>query len=87
MNARLPENGKPRSIYRWVNSGGSFGCNPLRQTIGTGQAESIERLEVYWPTSDTTQVFEGVACDRTVRIVEGEDELRAVPLERFKLGG
>ncbi|NIR40168.1 MAG: CRTAC1 family protein, partial [Actinobacteria bacterium] len=27
----------PRTIYKHVNSGGSFGANPLQQTIGLGQ--------------------------------------------------
>ena len=30
------QSGRRRSIYRHVNSGGSFGGNPLRQTLGTG---------------------------------------------------
>jgi hypothetical protein len=30
----IVEQGEPRSICHWVNSGGSFGCNPLRQQIG-----------------------------------------------------
>ena len=33
------ENGRRRSIYRTVNSGGSFGANPLRQHIGVGSRD------------------------------------------------
>ncbi|MCA8954827.1 MAG: ASPIC/UnbV domain-containing protein, partial [Planctomycetes bacterium] len=69
-------------IYKHVNSGGSFGANPLLQTVGLGQAQRLERLEVYWPTSDTRQVFTGVAFDRALRIVEGED--RPIVLERVR---
>src|SRR5947207_2968803 len=47
--------GGGRAIYRHVTSGSSFGANPLEQTIGIGNARSIARLEIYWPTSDTTQ--------------------------------
>lgn len=64
-----------RSIYRHVNSGGSFGCNPLRQHLGIGRAQEILKLEIYWPASDTRQIFEHVAPDRLVRIVEGHDVL------------
>jgi hypothetical protein len=73
------ENGKPRSIYRTVNSGGSFGANPLRQHIGVGRATAIDRVEVYWPTSDTTQTFDDLALDQRHRIIEGEPSVR--PLE------
>jgi len=65
--------GGPRSIYKHVNSGGSFGASPLRQTIGLGQAERIDLLEIYWPTSNLTQRFEDVPIDSFVRVVEGQD--------------
>lgn len=44
-----------RSIYRWVNSGGSFGANSLQQHFGIGSAELIQRIEVYWPATGTTR--------------------------------
>ena len=66
------EDGMPRSIYRHVNSGGSFGANPLRQTIGLGGATRIERLEVFWPTTDLTQTLTDLPIDRVLQIVEGE---------------
>ena len=67
--------GKERSIHRRVNAGGSFGGNPLRQTIGLGRPESVARIEVYWPATDLVQTFEAVEMDRRYRVVEGEDEL------------
>jgi hypothetical protein len=75
LHLQVTENGVRRSIYKHVNSGGSFGSNPLRQTIGLGRASSIDRLEVYWPTSDLTQVFRDVEFNRFIEIVEGSDEL------------
>ncbi len=65
-----------RSIYRWVNSGGTFGANPLRQHIGLGDADSIARLEIYWPKTDRTQVFTDVAVNRELAISEDQVELR-----------
>ncbi len=64
-----------RSIYRRVNSGGSFGGNPLRQTIGLGRPAAIERVTVYWPATDVSQTFGGVEPDRFYRLVEKRDEL------------
>ena len=68
----LEEDRERRSIYKHVNSGGSFGGNPLRQTIGLGRATKIERLEVYWPTSNLTQTFRDVAMDQMIQLVEGD---------------
>jgi hypothetical protein len=69
----------PNAIYRHITSGSSFGANALEQTIGLGKAERISRLEVYWPTSNTTQVFENVPVDAVMAITEFERE--------FQLGG
>ena len=79
------EDGKDRSIYRHVNSGGSFGCNPLRQTIGLGKASAVRSLEVFWPTTGKTQTFGDVAVDQVFRIVEGEERHTPIELQRFQL--
>jgi len=85
--ARIDDGGERRAVYRHVNSGGSFGAGPLRQTLGLGQAASIDTLEVYWPTTDETQRFFDVAADRAIRIVEGEDVITPLPLAPIRLGG
>ncbi|MDP6761486.1 MAG: FG-GAP-like repeat-containing protein [Planctomycetota bacterium] len=84
LRVMITEDGESRSIYRHVNGGGSFGGNPLTQHIGIGSAERIQVLEVYWPTSDTTQRFEGLAPDRRLRIVEGEAAFEVVDEARFE---
>jgi hypothetical protein len=73
-----------RSVFKWVNSGGSFGGNPLRQEIGLGSATIIKRLEIYWPTTDLVQQFHDVAVDQLIEITEGETEYRALPLKSFQ---
>jgi hypothetical protein len=80
----VEEDGQTRSIYRWVNSGGSFGCNPMRQQIGVGNADRVRRLEIYWPKTDQTQSFNDVPVNRIVRVTEGardyvETNLRPSP--------
>ena len=67
-----------RSIHRTVSTGSSFGGNPLRQTLGLGKATDIERLEVYWPTSDLRQTFTEVPVNAFVRLREGADTLEVV---------
>jgi ASPIC/UnbV protein/VCBS repeat protein len=81
------ENGQPRSIYKHVNSGGTFGANPLRQNIGLGKATEIVSLEVLWPTTGKTQTFEKVAMDQFVELVEGAAQLRTIELKKLRLGG
>ena len=78
--------GQRRTIYRHVNSGGSFGANPLRQTLGLGRASAVERLEIVWPTGKT-QTLTGVPVDRTIRVVEGESSYTTLPLKRLTLKG
>ena len=69
-----------------MNSGGSFGANPLRQTLGLGKASHIETLEVFWPTSGLTQTFTDVPVDQVIRIVEGERSYTTVQVKTVKLG-
>jgi hypothetical protein len=91
MGARIcveiTEAGETRKIYRHVNSGGSFGANPLRQTIGLGSAASIDKLDVFWPTTNTTQSFIQVPMDGHFAITEGRDELVPIEVKQLKLGG
>lgn len=61
---------EPLTVHRHVSSGSSFGANPLEQTIGLGAHTRVLRLEVYWPTSDTRQVFHDLAADQVLRITE-----------------
>jgi hypothetical protein len=64
------------TFYRHVSSGSSFGANPLEQTIGLGDADGIERLEIYWPTSNTTQVFRDLAVDQVIEVTESVEQFR-----------
>jgi FG-GAP-like repeat/ASPIC and UnbV len=66
----------PRHIYRTVGYVSSFGGNPLRQHIGIGAAQKVERLEVKWPTSQRLQTFTNIAADQSVSLREGDETLR-----------
>ena len=80
----ISEGGNTRSIYKHVNSGGSFGANPLRQSIGLGQAEKIENLEVFWPTTGVTQTFTDVPLNQFIQIVEGEEKFKTLPVQKVE---
>jgi hypothetical protein len=77
------EEGRPRTIWRHVSTGGSFGDNPLRQEIGLGRAERIVALEVLWPASDRKQRFADVPAGRWIEITEGEGSYRELELRSF----
>lgn len=85
IHLKVLENGAQRSIYKHVNSGGTFGCNPLRQTIGLGKASKIEVLEVFWPTTGLTQTFDDVPLDQFIQIVEAEQKYTTLKLKKLKL--
>ena len=88
LRAVVEIDGESRSIYKHVVSGGSFGCSPMRQTLGLGRSGPvIHTLEVYWPTTDRTQRFTDVDADQAIRIVEGERTYTRLQLARTRLGG
>ena len=66
------EGGVRRSVYRTVNSGGSFGASPLRQHVGLGARVEQVDVEIAWPVSRTTQTFTGVPRNQVLRVREGE---------------
>lgn len=66
----LDQHRKRRSIFRDVNSGGSFGASPLQQHIGIGNASCIVGLEIWWPTSKTRQIFHDVPLNQFIEVRE-----------------
>lgn len=77
----------PRTIFRWVTSGGSFGSSPLRQHIGIGKAKDIDELEVWWPTSQSHQRFHKIAPNRFLQITEFEKHCTTCHNKAFALPG
>ena len=75
------DQGVLRHVYRTVGYGSSFGGNPLRQHIGVGKAELIEKIEIFWPVSRSTQVFTHVAVDRCFHVKEGQSRLDPIALK------
>jgi hypothetical protein len=86
IRAEIDENGGRRSIYKHVNSGGTFGANPLRQTIGLGKASVVRVLEVFWPTTGETQTWTNVRVDQAIQIVEGDASYSMLSLTPMRLG-
>jgi hypothetical protein len=71
VKVTFEENGVERSVYRDVNSGGSFGSNPLERHIGIGSATMIKSIEIKWPVGNYVQVFKDIPPDAHLKIKEG----------------
>jgi hypothetical protein len=87
IKVEIDDESESRSIYRHVTSGSSFGGNSYRLHIGVGKAATIRRMEVLWPQTGETQVFEDLPIGQLLTITEGRDEVEKTELPRFRLGG
>ncbi len=69
-----------------VRSGGSYlSQSDLRLHFGLGAAESVERLEIQWP-SGHLDTLRNLAVNRLIHVKEGEGILRTEPFERRTTG-
>jgi len=76
LKVTFTENGITRSVYRDVNSGGSFGCSPLRREIGIGQADMIDEITITWPGIEKVQTFKNIKPCRFICIQQDSDNIR-----------
>jgi len=83
ITVKFREKGKQRMVYRELNSGGSFGCSPLRREIGIGQATVIDEITIKWPASGITQVLKNVQPNQLIKIKEGQEGFASVPLNKL----
>ncbi len=83
IKVTFKENNTERSVYRDVNSGGSFGSNPLLQHIGIGQATSIDKIEITWPVTGRVQIFKNPPVDTNIKIKEGDSKFNTYQLKRL----
>jgi hypothetical protein len=56
------------------------------QHIGVGKAAKVETVEVFWPTSRTTQTFRDVPVNGFLEITEGADAYEVRDRPAFRLG-
>ncbi len=83
INVAVQTPGGLRHIYRTVNSGGSFGSNPLRQEIGLGNATKIQTVEIKWPASGIRQVLQNLDLNHFYHVREGDSTAVPVELKRI----
>ena len=78
------ESGIRRSVYREVNSGGSFGASPLRREVGIGKALAIDSIEIKWHGSNNVQVFKDVKPNQFIKITEGSEVVETISLKSIE---
>jgi hypothetical protein len=75
------DNGVLRTVYRDVNSGGSFGSSTLRREIGIGQATVVDEITISWAGSNKVQTFKDIAANQCISIVEGQAGITKVKMK------
>ncbi|WP_029273699.1 FG-GAP-like repeat-containing protein [Flavobacterium sp. KJJ] len=83
VKVTFKENGVSRSLYRILNSGGSFGASALRMEIGIGKATTIDQIEITWPKDQKKKVFKNVKPNQYIKIIEGEDNFSKIDIKRI----
>jgi hypothetical protein len=88
IKVTVQDQGQPvRSIYRTVNSSGSFGANPMEQHVGLGKSAQILNLEIWWPASNTRQNFPDVSTKQFIEIKEFARDYTQLKRTAVNLGG
>jgi ASPIC and UnbV len=77
---------RARTIFRTVNSGGSFGASPLAQHIGLGKSARILSVEISWPVTKTVQRFQDVPPNQFIQVSEFAKEYKVLTPKRFEFG-
>lgn len=81
VTLKFKENGQERRVFREVNSGGSFGCSPLRREIGVGEATMIDEVSIFWPATGLTQTIKDVKPNQFIQVKEGTEGFTQLPLQ------
>ncbi|HWB63821.1 MAG TPA: CRTAC1 family protein [Chitinophagales bacterium] len=85
IEVKVRNNGVGRTIYRWVNTGGSYGANPLEQLIGLGKADVIDELNIFWPKTGRTQHFSHIQANKAYKIAENSPDIITLPYKKIDL--
>lgn len=82
IKVSFKENGVSRSVYRVVNSGGSFGASALIMEIGVGQAIIIDQIEITWPKNRKKKAFQNIQPNQYIKIIEGEKNFSKINIKK-----
>jgi hypothetical protein len=77
--------GIQRTFYSTVNSGGSFGANPLLIEQGLGAFNSIDHIEITWPSQSKIQKLESIEAGKFYLIEEGNPNPKQIDFTPVKM--
>ena len=77
--------GAKHDFYTTVNSGGSFGANPLLVEQGLGNFKNIEQVSITWPGKKEVQVLTGIEAGNYYVITEGKAEVEKINVAAVEL--
>lgn len=80
------DGGESREVHDVCGPGASFGSNSLQVELGLGAASRVDQLEIFWPVSGQTQIFQNVSVDQILEITEGESTFQVVNLPTLEIG-
>ena len=78
------DNGISRTVFRDVNSGGSFGASPLRQQIGIGKAKMVDQITIKWPNTKKLTVLKNLERNIFIKSTEGKNTVERINLQPLK---
>ena len=78
---------RPRTIFRNVGSGGSFGANPMEQHIGLGPSARIAKLDDLVAGQQEPAELYAVDKNQFIEIKEFAKTLTKLERKSFQLGG
>ena len=78
-------------VHRVVNTGGSFGSNPLRLEIGLGDCNPEINVLVMWPDKARSKTeLSGIAVNKAYKIKQTDNSIEAINFSSYdfnKSGG
>lgn len=77
------EKGENQTFYNRLNSGGSFGANPLLIEQGLGTYNNIDRIEIIWPGQKNAQIINNVKSGSYLKITQDESLFEEINVDKI----
>jgi len=78
--------GESKVFYNTLNSGASFGANPLWIDQGLKDYSTIEKIEIMWP-GGKKQILKNIEANQMILITEDSSKIEYINVKRIELKG
>ena len=79
--------GQSKIFFNTVNSGGSFGANPLLVEQGLGDFDIINQVEILWPGQAAPQIIKNIKSKSYLLITQGDSKPKDVIVDELNFSG